>query len=82
MTVSMCTVSSVSAYDTNTLYSQAQTQQQNSDDSVYGDFQYTVSDGKVTITNYTGRPILKPYKQNTIVKPILRTQLYNDCEVQ
>jgi len=54
MTVSMCTVSSVSAYDTNTLYSQAQTQQQNSDDSVYGDFQYTVSDGKVTITKYTG----------------------------
>ena len=35
----MCTVSSVSAYDTNTLESQAQTQQQNSGDSVYGDFE-------------------------------------------
>lgn len=29
-----------------------------------------------------GRPILKPYKQNAFVKPILRTQNYNDCEVQ
>ena len=52
--VSMCTVSSVSAYDTNMSDSQAQIQQQNSGDSVYGDFQYTVSDSKVTITNYTG----------------------------
>ena len=28
-----------------------------------------------------GRPVLKPYKQNAFVKPILRAH-YNDCEVR
>jgi len=53
--VSMCTVSGVPAYDiNNTLESQVHTQQINSGDSIYGDFQYAVLDGKVTITKYTG----------------------------
>ena len=42
------------AYETKVHESTAQTQQLDSNDSVYGDFQYTVSDGKVTVTKYTG----------------------------
>ena len=71
MTVSMCTVSGVSAYDTNTLESRAQTQQQNSGDSVYGDFQYTVSDGKVTITNYTGSATTVSIPSKIEGKPVI-----------
>ncbi len=48
------TVITTSAYQTNKTQSQAKTQQINSSDAVYGDFEYTVSDNKVTITKYTG----------------------------
>ena len=43
-----------SAYETPVNESTAQTQVQESKDSVYGDFEYSISDGKVTITKYTG----------------------------
>ena len=54
MTVSMCTVSSVSAYETKVHESTAQTQQLDSSYSVYGDFNYEVFNNTVTITKYTG----------------------------
>ena len=43
-----------SAYETPVNESTAQTQVQESKDGVYGDFEYSVSDGKVTINKYTG----------------------------
>ena len=48
------TVMTTSAYQVATAESQAQTQQINSNDSVYGSFRYTVSDNQVAITAYTG----------------------------
>ena len=79
--VSMCTVSSVSAYDTNMSDSQAQIQQQNSGDSVYGDFQYTVSDGKVTIKKYTGSATTLSIPSTIEGKPVTNIgyRAFYDC---
>lgn len=57
MAVSIFTAggATVTAYETDTAESQAQTEKISSGDGVYGDFKYTVSDNnEVTITKYTG----------------------------
>ena len=57
MTVSVFTASgaTAAAYETDTAESQAQTEQIGSGDSVYGNFEYTVSyNNEVTITKYKG----------------------------
>lgn len=56
MAVSIFTAggATVTAYETDTAESQAQTEKISSDNSIYGYFRYTSSDDKITITKYTG----------------------------
>ena len=53
MAVSIFTAggATVTAYETDTAESQAQTEKISSDNSIYGYFRYTASDDKITITN-------------------------------